>query len=167
MTIMEGMVFDTTGFRRWIKRASVGDTCLYHAGNLSSDRSADPVLNDLADTVMLLHETGAVRTTQYRQYLYITDVWAYIAIRSAGGYAPKAIIAGTLTSRDWRALRAVRDRDADISATRAIRDALAASWSSSDAQARDLLDSLAARKLVEEAPGKGWKVTAAGIRAMT
>lgn len=167
MTIMEGMVFDTTGFRRWIKRASVGDTCLYHAGNLSSDRNADPVLNDLADTVMLLSETGAVRTTQYRQYLYITDVWAYLAIRASGGYTPREIIAGTLTSRDWRALRAVRDRAADISATRAIRDVLSASWSSSDAAAREILDSLAARKLVEEAPGKGWQLTAAGLRALT
>lgn len=161
------MAYDVRGFLRWFKAARAGDTCLYHAGNLATDRAKDGHLNDLADTVMLLNETGAVRASQYRQYLFIMDVWSYIAIRANGGYIPKDIVTGKITSREWRALRAVRDRDADISATRAIRDALSASWLSSDATAKDLLQSLAERKLVEEAPSKGWQLTKIGLRAMT
>lgn len=152
---------------RWCKTAAVGEGVIYHAGEISVDRRKDDNINALADTVLLLAETGFVSCTQRRQYLYVEDVWAYWAIRARDGYAPRALIDGKLTSFEWRALKALRDRDADISATRAVRDALSFAMSSSDQSAEALLQGLKARRLVEEAPGKGWQLSKLGVGALT
>lgn len=162
-----GIAYDVRMFCGWLKVAHPGDTCVYHAGNLALDRASDPDLAALADTAMLLAELRAVELRQFRQYLAIIDVWCYIAVRAKGGLLPRGLLTQKLSSIDYRALMAVRDRAADISVTRAIRDAISASAISSDDLAASVFTSLRDRKLVEEAPGKGWRVSAAGLKAMT
>ena len=159
-----GTVRDLT---RWAKTATTGEFCIYHAGELNVDRHRDQNINTLADTVLLFNETGLVSLSQRRTYLNIEDVWSYHATRTTGGYAPQAILDGKLTSFEWRALKAVRDRDADISATRAIRDALSFVLPSSDKAANEILEALKARRFVVEAPGKGWDLSKAGLGALS
>ena len=61
------------------------------------------------------------------------DMWSYWTLRSTTGYAPKAIVAMRLTSFEWRALKALRDRDSDtIPKARARRFGLYATASSFD-----------------------------------
>lgn len=161
------MAYDTRAFCAWFKGARPGDTCVYHAGNLAHDRTTDSDLADLADTVMLLNNLQAVKLRQFRQYLAIIDLWCYVAVKAAGGFAPRSIIDMRLTAQDYRALVAVRDRAADISVTRAIRDALSASMASPEDGSVAIFNRLKNRKLIEEAPGKGWQVSPAGVKAMT
>lgn len=152
---------------KWAKDAQPGEFVIYHAGTLSLDRQRDSMLNLLADTVHLLQETNFVSATSRRTFLQIMDVWAYTATRTGRGFAPASILDQKLTSFEWRALRAIRDRDPDISATRAIRDALSAAISTADTEATKILETLQERKLVIEAAGKGWELSKAGLAALT
>lgn len=153
----------------WAKIAPKGAVCVYHTGALARDRYTDPDINALADTALLLNETRFLRLQQRRLTLDVPDgdLWAYWAVRSATGYAPSAIIALRLTSFEWRALKALRDRDSDISATRAVRDALAYATASSFDMARSMIEDLKERQLVEPAPGKGWQLSRMGLEALT
>lgn len=161
------LAWDARAFCEWVRTARPGETCVYHAGNLAADRATDQDLAHLADMVALMNELAAIRLRQFRQYLAIVDVWCYIAVRHAGGFVPRSLLSQKITSTDYRALRAIKDRAADISVTRAIRDAISASAISSDDLAVSVLNSLRDRKLVEEAKGKGWQLSAAGLKAMT
>lgn len=168
-TLPSHVVASVPEFIKWLKAAMPNEICLYHTGDIGVDRKKLTLtyINDLADTAMLLSETGYVILSQSRYYLPTHDGWAYHAQRTGRGYAPKAIMDGKLTSFEWRALRALRDRDADISATRAVRDALSFAMSSSDQSAEALLQALKARRLVQEAPGKGWELSKLGVGALT
>ncbi len=161
------VVWDVPSLCRWLRTAVEADWCVYHSGNLAYDRARDTALNALSDLVLLLSETDYLRTTQRRQFLFITDVWVYVAHRTGYGHAPKSLLTGKLTAPEFRALRAVRDRDADISASRAIRDALSASMTSSDDLAGAMFERLKERKWVTEAKGKGWELSADGLRIIT
>lgn len=160
-------VGDPKSLITWARNAMPGEFVVYHAGSLVVDRQHDTVLNTLADTVHVLQETGFLSATQKRYYLLIVDVWAYVATRTGRGYAPAGLMSRKITSHEWRALKAIRDRDADISAIRAIRDAVSACLASSDDIATGIFDGLRDKKLVTEAPGKGWTLSPAGVRAMT
>lgn len=161
------IAWDTRAFCEWVRTSRPGETCVYHAGHLVADRARDKDLASLADTVNLMDELAVVGLRQFRQYLAIVDVWMYIAVRRAGGFPPRSLLSQKINSTDFRALRAIRDRAADISVTRAIRDAISASAISSDDLAVSVLNSLRDRKLVEQAPIKGWQLSAAGLKAMT
>ncbi len=153
----------------WARAAIAGNRCVYHMGSLARDRRASETVNALADTALLLFETRYLRLQQRRLPLSIEDEdrWCYLAIRATAGYAPRAIIALRITSFEWRALRALRDRDADISATRAVRDALGYSSPASFDVARSMLELLRERELICPAPGKGWALSSAGLEALT
>lgn len=159
------MAWNAPMFRAWFRGAAPGELCFYHSGSLAQDREKDSELMELADLIAIIHDGGAISLRQFRTSLPITDVWTYVAVRSRGGHAPASVLAGTLTPVEYRALRAIRDRDADISATRAIRDAT--SRSSSDVGAAIVLDALKRRSLIEPAPGRGWQVSNAGYLALT
>lgn len=152
----------------WARVAPKGAICVYHQGALARDRHTDPDINALADTALLLNETRFLRLQQRRLVLDVPegDIWLYWAVRSATGYAPGAIIALRLTSFEWRALKALRDRDSDISATRAVRNALAYATASSFDTARSMLEGLKERQLVEPAPNNGWRLSRIGLQAL-
>lgn len=158
-------VTDAPSLVRWAAKAVRDEFVLYFAGDLATERRRDAHINALADTALLLAETGFLTLAQRRQHLPIEDVSAYSAKRTGAGYLPRLIRAGNLTSFEWRALKALRDRSADISAMRAIRDA--STLSSSDADAQAMLDSLIARGLVREADNRGWTLTKDGMEALT
>lgn len=153
----------------WSRQALVGHPALYHVGSLAKDRHANPIINSLADTALLLAETQYLCLQQRRMPLAEDeeDRWHYLAVRSSGGYAPSAIITLRLTSFEWRALRAIRDREDRISATRAISDALTYSTTASFDVARSMLQLLQDRQLIAPAQGKGWQLSPAGLEALT
>lgn len=110
----------------WCRVAERGQQYIYHLGSLARDRRASGILNIVADTAMLLAETRFLRLQQERMVFSSPedDRWVYLATRSGTGYAPRAVISLRISSFEWRALRAVRDREAGMSVTRAIRDAM-------------------------------------------
>lgn len=168
MSVLPSHTVGSTGdLCKWAGSACRGEFVIYHAGSLTLDRTTDQSLNQLADTIHILQETGFVTASQKRFHLQITDVWAYIATRTGRGYAPSGLLSRKITSFEWRALKAVRDRDADISVTRAIRDAVSSTLISSDDLATEIFDTILAKKLIAEAPGKGWTLSQSGLRAMT
>lgn len=88
--------------------------------------------------------------------------YTYFATRTGAGWAPRNLLAGEVTAEQWRALDALRGRDADISATRALRNALGMP----DHVAANLLALLYAHGWVEPAPVKGWQISRVGERML-
>lgn len=155
-------VADAKSFCTWAAGATAGDFAMYHIGELGRDRLSNPALHELAETVLILCETRYVVSAQHPIRLAHINGWSYIATRARGGWAPRAILHRDLNSTQFRALMAVRHRDAAMSANRAVRDAL----SCPDGAANDMLTYLHMSGWVEEAPGKGWNLSAAGLRML-
>lgn len=153
----------------WSRQAASGDRRIYHMGSLARDRRVSDILNGLADTALLLCETRYLRLQQRRMDLSTPedDRWVYLAVRSGTGYAPLAVVSLKITSFEWRALRAVRDREPGISVTRAIRDALVYPTLTSFDVARSMIELLQQRQLIRSATGKGWELSPAGLEALT
>lgn len=153
----------------WSRAAATGQQYIYHLGNLARDRRLSEILNTVADTALLLSETRFLRLQQQRMQFSAPDGdrWVYLAVRSGTGYAPVAVISLKITSFEWRALRAIRDRDLGVSATRAIRDALVYPSFTSFDVARSMVELLQQRQLIRAATGKGWELSPAGIEALT
>jgi hypothetical protein len=146
-------------FITWARCATFGDFCVYHTGNLATDRRDSNDLCKLADIVLMLQDTGFVIATQFRAN--VGDLTQYVATRTGEGYAPRAVMKGEISAADWRILTAVRDARHGRSITRVIRDALA---SSSDRAATAVLDALKSRQLVEEdTTVSGWKISHLGL----
>lgn len=159
---LRNTVHDTPSFCRWVARARARDTVIYHIGNLGTERAENPGLNMLAETVLILQETGFIVGARHRTQVPTIDGWTYLATRTGAGWAPASILRGRIDAILYRALAAVRDRDADFSAARAIRNAL----SIPDPAANAFLDRLKARNLIEPASQKGWQLSAAGHRLL-
>lgn len=155
-------VRDTTAFCRWVVRARARDTVVYHIGNLGHDRAENPDLNMLAETVLLLQETGYVVGSQHRTRVPTIDGWTYFATRTGAGWAPVSVTRGRIDTINYRALASVRSRDLASSAARAIRNTL----SIPDAAANVILEHLKEREWIEPAPQKGWQVSTAGHRML-
>lgn len=146
----------------WAASAPPADFAIYHIGELGRDRIANPVLHELAETVLILTETGYILSAQHPISLANITGWSYVATRARGGWAPQSILNSRLTAAQYRALNAVRRRDAAMSAPRAVRDAL----SCPDDVAADMLAYLHLNGWVAEAPGKGWAVSSDGLRML-
>lgn len=157
------IVMDTAGLRRWLRAAVAGEQKIYHAGLLAADRVQWPDLNDLADTIMVLQETGFVTASQYREQLPMDNIWVYLVTRTGKGYAPVGLMSGKLTARDFIALNAVLHREPSMSATRAVNDACGLN----DTDAAKILSDLRERSLIEDAPGKGIAITKAAVALMS
>jgi hypothetical protein len=87
----------------------------------------------------------------------------YYATRTGSGRAPKAIMFDQCDAFTFRALQAMRDRDASQSAGRAIRDHMGCP----EQLALDYLALLYARKWIEPAEPKGWQLSPEGLRMLT
>lgn len=147
----------------WAATAPAGDFVVYHVGNLGRDRAENPDLHHLAETVLLLQECGWVVGSSVPLHLAGFNGVSYGVTRTGRGYVPQAILHRRLTAAQWYALRAVRDRDPDYSAVRAIRDTL----SCSEQHAADLMALLYAHGWVRPAEvGKGYELTPDGLRAL-
>lgn len=155
-------VADAKGFCIWAASAPVGDFAIYHIGELGRDRINNPELHELAETVLILCNTGYIVSAQYPMRLAHINGWSYVATRSRGGWAPRAFLRREINSTEYLALNALRHRDAAMSAPRTVRDAL----SCPDSVASDMLTYLHQSGWVEEAPGKGWSVSATGLRML-
>lgn len=146
-------------FLRWARTADYGEFCVYHEGSLGRDRVGNRDLSQVADTVLLLQDTGFVIATQFRSGIDMPT--KYVATRTGYGYAPRAIIRGEITATDWRILCAVREARHGKSITRVIRDTLS---TSSDAAAAGVLHTIKKAGWIEEDPSvMGWKISAAGL----
>jgi hypothetical protein len=150
-------------FIRWACAAERGDSVTYHIGNLASDRADAAVLHQLAETVMILMETGYVTIQQVTMRLPINSPTWYSVVRTGTGWAPRSIIFEDCEPTTYRALQALKIRDADQSAARAVRDAIGCP----ESLALDLLALLYARKWIEPAEPKGWQLSGDGLRMLT
>ena len=116
------------GFLPWAVRATRGEFSIYHSGNLSAARLADPELDSLATLVLLLPDLGWVNAIQCRQSVaYPMD---YIAVRTGEGRFPRALATGVISPTDYRVLLQLQDYSAapvGMSMHRAIRGMLATS----------------------------------------
>lgn len=147
----------------WARAAQPRDTVTYHMGRLVTDRATNFVLHELAETIGLLQETSWLVCRQVAFQLAAVSGYHYLAIRTGGGWMPRAIAELRIDAALYRALSALRDRDAAMSATRSVRDHL----SVSDPLALDVMTRLFALGLIEESPGRGWQLTANGARMLT
>lgn len=150
-------------FTRWAAAATTGQPVTYHIGHLGRDRAASPALHLLAETVMIFADRMFVTTAQYQMRLPLGSATWYTATRTGRGQAPRSIMFDQCDAHTFRALEAVNDRDASMSAGRAIRDHLGCP----EQLALDYLALLWARQWIEEADAKGYRLTAEGLRMLT
>lgn len=162
MVALVNMISTCADLRVWAAGARPREFVTYHVGNLAADRADNPVLNDMAELVRLLQETGWLMQSTKSVKLAAIRGHAYFATRTGGGFAPRCILFGDMTPRQWRALKAVRDRIGYQSAHRAIRDELA----TSEDDAADMLALLYSLGWVEPAPEKGFRLSDSGAMAM-
>lgn len=162
MVQLMNMITSGEQFRIWAAGAKPRDRITYHIGNLAIDRANNSALHDLAEMIRLLQETGWVIQSTNRVNLAAIRGHAYFVTRTGGGYAPRCILNNSISARHYRAMQALRDRVGYVSAQRAVRDALA----TNETDAADILAYLYARRWVEEAPEKGFRVSDAGVMAM-
>lgn len=142
-------------FKDWMFSAPQGDRCLYHIGQMLTDQEGMPHLKVLGDYAALMSEFGAVVITQRR---VDAGLYQYFAARREFKLRslPRLVATGEIPVRLFLALRAVDDRSSDVSARRAIRDAL----SCSEADSQDMLDQMIRAELVKA--GRPPKITDAG-----
>jgi len=148
-------VEDLPHFLRWCRGAKTSDVCIYHIGMIAIDRRDSPALCNIADTVGLLSETGYIFGGQHIVQLPAGRQIAYTATRTGCGYAPRAILSDMILARDYNALRAIKHRPADLSATRALRNGI----NLSEDAAASLLRDLGRRKLIERGHNGAWVLT--------
>lgn len=146
----------------WLARPESGPAVTYHIGNLAADRAASPALHQLAETVLILAERGALTTAQHRMRLSVGNPVIYSVTRQDHRRAPRSIMLGQIDAHTWRALQAVENRHADQSAARAIREHLGCP----EDQAADLLCLLFALGMVEKTDAKGYQATPTGARML-
>jgi hypothetical protein len=157
------VIRNTHDFLSWSAEAKPRDTVAYHIGNIGTDRAQTPELHMLAETVMLLQETGWVIGSQIPMHMTVGMLTSYFVTRTGSGTAPRALMMGTIDALEYRALRSLKERDADQSATRAIRDGIRCS----EHMAADYLAVLFGRKFIMPGPERGWQPSPAGLRALT
>ncbi|SDI70252.1 hypothetical protein [Salipiger marinus] len=139
----------------WCRSAQEGAISIYHVGQIGYDRTRNADLNAVVETVQLFAETGYLLPSQQVMPLPGGRQIVYTVSRTSGGYAPRNVLAGRITARDFGALRIIQHRAADLSATRALRDGLGIS----EAAAANVLRSLTGRKMLERGHGGGWVLT--------
>lgn len=132
-----------------------GERCLYHIGQMLTDQEERPHLKPLGDYAALMSDFGAVVITQRR----VDDgLYQYFAARRNFNLRtiPKSVATGEIEVRVFLSLRAVHQRSSDMSARRAVRDAL----SCSEAESQDMLDAMIKAELVKH--GRPPKITDIG-----
>lgn len=153
--------------RAWLETSTPGDACLYHIGFLSRDRRQFPGLNALAEGVGIMAEAETLALRADRIRLPTLAGWAYVAIRRSSRVKPAALIEGRIAPFEYRALQAVQNRDADISAERAIRNALSPIIGKGhEAQAKSMLNKLLAEGWIMHVEAKGYELTKGGRAAL-
>jgi hypothetical protein len=151
----DAVVYTMDQFRDWMFSAPQGDRCLYHIGQMLTDQEDRPHLKFLGDYAALMSEFGAVVITQRR---VDAGMYQYFAARREFKLRslPKAVATGEIPVRLFLSLRAVNDRSSDVSARRAIRDAL----SCSEDESQEMLEEMMKTGLVKK--GRPPKITDAG-----
>lgn len=155
---LRNTVQDATSLTRWAAKAMAGEPVTYHIGSMAADRAASPALHLLAETVMVLVEASYLAASQTVMRLPTGSATWYVATRTGRGRAPRSIMFDQCDAFTYRALQAVRERPADLSAAHAIRETLGCP----DRLAADYLALLYARKWIEHAEPKGWQLSPQG-----
>lgn len=126
----DAVAYTVDQFRDWMFSAPQGDRCLYHIGQMLIDQIELPHLKLMGDYAALMSEFGALVITQRR----VDDgLYQYFAARREYKLRslPKQVATGEIPVRLFLALRSVHNRSPDVSARRAIRDALSCTESGS------------------------------------
>jgi hypothetical protein len=162
MAQIANLIGSINDLRIWAASAKPKEFVTYHIGNLAAHRATNADLNAMAELVRLLQETGWLIQHTRPIRLAAINGSAYVATRTGAGWAPECVLHGRITSRMWRAMKAIRDRVGYQSTHRAIRDELL----SSEDEAANILAYLYVRSWVEEAAEKGYRLSDAGAQAM-
>jgi len=161
--LMRTTVRSAGEFTDWASRAAASHLVTYHIGNLAADRAGHAALHLLAETVLILAESGYVTTSQAVMRLPMGSATWYSASRSSAGFAPRSILFGHCDAFAYRALQAMRNRPASQSATHAIRDHMGCPV----ATAARYLAHMTEMKWVEPAEPKGVRLSAEGLRMLS
>ena len=148
-------------FRGWLRGAVPGDRCIYHVGEIARDRASSRDLDELADVVLMFVDIGVVTHRAERLRLAVGVQTVYTVTRAKSPPGPKALRDGAIKPTEWRALRAIADRDVNSrqSATRAMRDRAGIP----ERHGKILLETMRFKGLVDCDPVTGWDVTDAGM----
>lgn len=147
---------------RWAARAEAGQSVTYHIGNLGLDRVEAPTLHLLAETVMVFAEHQYISTSQVIMRLPMESATWYSATRTGRGRPPRSIMFDLCNAHHYRALEAVRERDASRSISRAIRDHMGCP----EQTAQQFVATLPAKNWIERAEPKGWQLSRDGLRML-
>jgi hypothetical protein len=163
MTIaLRNTVRNAREFTRWAAKAEAGSPVTYHIGSLAADRADSPALHLLDETVLIFAQCGYVATSQHVMRLPIgTSTW-YVATRTGRGRVPTGIMFDRCDAHTFRALEALRQRDASQSAARAIRDHMGCP----ESLALDFLCLLWARGWIQKAEPKGYELSPEGLKML-
>lgn len=119
------VAFSVPQIIRFIFRARQGSVIYYHHGNLLDDARRDPNTRHNGRYISTCISLGLLAPRQERAFDTETH---YFAVRTSESAAapgmPRNTLDGTITPDEYEALRAIDERQASISTSRAIRDAL-------------------------------------------
>lgn len=157
--IPDEVVYTLEQFREWMLGASQGERCLYHIGQMHTDRVVSDQVREIGEYAGLMSEFGVIVITQRRvrenRYQY------FAAKREIGGFRiPEAVSRGRVDVRTYLSLRAVRDRPACMSAQKSIRGV----FSCSDEEGKGILSRLIELDLVTS--GQPSELTGLGRKAL-
>lgn len=158
--IPDCVAFDRDQLRDWLFRARAGERCLYHIGQMLIDQEDRPTLRLMGDYAALMAEFGVILLNQKR---VAAGLYQYFASRTSVQVrsVPRAVASGDVEIRLFLSLRAIHTRAPDVSARRAVRDAL----SCSEHASQEVLDSMMAAGLLS--PGRPPTITDAGMMVIT
>ncbi len=116
-------VLTTIAMRGWLQGARLRDSAIYFIGvNLAKSRRDSSRVNSLAALCSALSDVGILTLSQKR--IGWKDVSVYIGTTRVSTPANHPLCEGSIDPMTWMALKALDDRDPDISAARAVRDKL-------------------------------------------
>lgn len=136
----DAVAFTVPDIIRFVVTGKRDQVLIYHSGNLALDGERNDVVRDKQRYSMLAAESGLLTLQQSRMG---PGAYQYYAIRTAGTMQglPQHAIYGRITPDEYTALNAINERQASISVSRVIRDAL----SLTDAEATEWRNSMIRR----------------------
>lgn len=144
----------------FVLSASSGSVLIYHSGDLAQESASATTVRDRQQYMLIAAEFDLVSLRQER----VSESWYhYYAVRTKEPirWLPRHVIQADITPDEYRALRALDERQPAVSTTRAIRDELGIS----DIAAADIRRDFINRGWLDN--GRPPEMTALGLSLLT
>jgi hypothetical protein len=145
---------------RFVWSADPGAVVYYHHGNLLEDARREPLIRHKGRYVAVCIQFDILHPRQRRGVAGDTHYYAVRSPNSLHGL-PRNVFDGTITPDEFQALCAVKERQASMATSRAIRDALGVS----ESDASDMRNSFIRRGWLTN--GRPPELTDLGLSMMT